>query len=942
MDFKQNKLTKSEWNSMEILVSPAEKEVLKLIKQGYNNVNIKFNKTESLFSYLKIDFSSSLEDYLYSKYFADKIKNLIEKYRIDYIQFSTNKRQSERNSNVYVINVGTIVKLKSADQVRVSRFDAINESDATDIYEYILLHHLELILKYSKRQNNDWKFHYYTLNRLVKNNVNNVIHYVKDVCKIILDRLEPTIDLPYILKHSSDIIEKNKNLLKYSDLSLYNHQKDIFASIKSPRPKLILYIAPTGTGKTLTPLGISEQYRVIFVCAARHVGLALARSAISIEKKIAFAFGCTSSTNIRLHYFAATDYTKDWKSGQIRKVNNDIGDKVEIMICDVRSYVTAMHYMLSFNEAKDIVTYWDEPTISMDYESHELHRIIRKNWKENLIPNVVLSSATLPKLNEIDLTINDFKQKFTTDEGIIPEIINIVSHDCRKTIPLIDNNGYISMPHYLSNNYDEILSIVSQCEQNLTIMRYIDLKEASQFCSYVTENEYAKSSCSFERNFASIDDIDMTTIKLYYLKVLKNIRPNNWQVIYNYFITNRNAKLSVNQTVDVKGNKITKKLTKISSVGPGVIPSNVDIQRNNIGIYVTTRDAYTLTDGPTIFLANDLQKIAKFCIQQSNIPVSIMQDIQNKLEFNSQINERISDLERQIELEENKIADKLSSGVNELSSKKQQRQQPKIKTNKTETRQTRQMIEELNALKSMIKRATLDDLFIPNKLTHLNKWAEGLNTSRSFTSDIDDEIIESIMLLKNVDDSWKILLLLGIGVFTQHRSIEYSEIMKSLADRQKLYLIIADSDYIYGTNYQFCHGYLSKDLNLTQEKIIQSLGRIGRNNIQQEYTVRFRDQSQIETLFKHLRFDEKPEVINMNILFNSQNIKWDKDRREFIEFDDDEDDLEYTSDDEYDSDSDSDELKNDDYEIKKHKRDLERANKLIEDDMKIEEYENRG
>jgi hypothetical protein len=82
-------------------------------------------------------------------------------------------------------------------------------------------------------------------------------------------------------------------------------------------------------------------------------------------------------------------------------------------------------------------------------------------------------------------------------------------------------------------------------------------------------------------------------------------------------------------------------------------------------------------------------------------------------------------------------------------------------------------------------------------------------------------------------------------------------------------LIIADSDYIYGTNYQFCHGYLSKDLDLTQEKIIQALGRIGRNNIQQEYSARFRDDEQIKTLFTRFPSDSKPEVINMNKLFNS-------------------------------------------------------------------------
>jgi len=78
-------------------------------------------------------------------------------------------------------------------------------------------------------------------------------------------------------------------------------------------------------------------------------------------------------------------------------------------------------------------------------------------------------------------------------------------------------------------------------------------------------------------------------------------------------------------------------------------------------------------------------------------------------------------------------------------------------------------------------------------------------------------------------------------------------------------MIIASSDYIYGTNYQFCHGYLSKDLVLTQEKMIQALGRIGRSNIQQTYSIRLRDDEQIKKLF----YEDlnKPEVKNMNLLF---------------------------------------------------------------------------
>ena len=194
---------------------------------------------------------------------------------------------------------------------------------------------------------------------------------------------------------------------------------------------------------------------------------------------------------------------------------------------------------------------------------------------------------------------------------------------------------------------------------------------------------------------------------------------------------------------------------------------------------------------------------------------------------------------------------------------------------KTDDANIVKMRDTLEELKKMVKSATLNDVFVPNKLAHLGVWAENVNTKTAFTSNIDETTISSIMLLKDVEDSWKVLLLLGIGVFTEHKSIAYTEIMKKLADKQLLYLIIADTDYIYGTNYQFCHGYLSKDLHLTQEKIIQALGRIGRSNIQQEYSARFRDDSQIKTLFTSFRSEEKPEVLNMNVLFNSANVKWD-------------------------------------------------------------------
>jgi hypothetical protein len=863
MDLKQIKLSKSEWDGIEISVSKSELDILRLITSGFLNVNLKVNKTNSIFTHLKIEYNPQIEEFLYVKFFADKIKLMVEKYNILFIRFgadpTTKKNKNnlvELENNIYYINVASIVRLKSSDQIRLSRLNSLN--DDTNMYEVVLYNHLEQMIEHKYSNKKTWIYFYYTLTKLIQNNVEKVNKHLKEIIQTFIKNYEPDVDLLSVVQNSLEYIEKNPNILKYNDLSLYEHQKEIYNAIKNPNPKLILYIAPTGTGKTLTPLGLSEKYKVIFVCAARHVGLALARSAISIHKRIAFAFGCSAAEDVRLHYFAAKEYTKDRRSGKIRKVDNTVGDKVEIIICDIRSYLPAMFYMASFNNINDIVTYWDEPTITMDYQNHDLHKIIKKNWKQNIIPNFVLSSATLPKIHELTETIADFKYKFPD-----ADIINIVSHDCRKTIPLINNNGYVVMPHYLHADYTDILEVVTHCEDNLTLLRYFDLKEASEFIYYVESNNYNKTSAKFDRNFASVNDIDMKSIKLYYLKILKNIIPSFWNQIYNNFILVRSRRVKLND--NIAGEPISK-------------------NNGSCGIYVTTKDAYTLTDGPTIFLANDLQKVSKFCIQQANIPAVVMKDITDKIEYNNKINERIVQFEKELEFEETRVASKLagssndtSKEANKLSSKKDKKGKSKIAgkmLDKTGDRKIAKMRDDIETLKTMVKNATLDDMFIPNKLAHLKKWAKGLNTSAAFTSNIDDSIIVSIMLLTDVDDSWKILLLLGIGVFTQHRSSDYTEIMKKLADQQKLYLIIADSDYIYGTNYQFCHGYLSKDLELTQEKIIQALGRIGRNNIQQEYSARFRDDVHIKTLFTRFESENKPEVINMNKLFNSKNVKW--------------------------------------------------------------------
>jgi hypothetical protein len=878
----QTKLTRSEWDSIEIPVSPQEKTILKMIQQGYDDVNIRDNDHNSLFTFLKVEHGAQMEDYLYNKFFAKTVDKMISMYGATYLKITVSSKAS----------------ICKADTIRIERSTSAHLTSA-NIYEILLLEIVDKMLGYVKKNDARWSNEYFTLHKLVRNKIPLLNSNVMLITSKVLQQFEDQLDYSKIIEHSVANIEQNSLLLKHEDRTLYSHQKEIYTIVKDPTPKLVLYIAPTGTGKTMTPIGLATHKKIIFVCAARHVGLALARSAISMDKKVAFAFGCESADDIRLHYAAAKVYTKNKRTGGIHKVDNSVGDKVEIMICDIKSYLFAMYYMIAFTtrikrdengepvlddneecvvepDFERILTYWDEPTITMDYADHALHAIIKKNWTENMIPNIVLSSATLPKIHEITETVCDFKERFAG--GVVH---SIVSHDCRKTIPIVDNDGFVAAPHHMNASYEEVLKIAEHCENYLTILRYFDLGEAAKFITYVNESRLVPSRLLISRKFGTLDDVHMQSIKLYYLELLKNVNEGAWSGIYEHFKRTRARKVPYNIHIDAKGTSIpTAQLMDFKKQledGQATVSSKVVFPFNTNSVYVTTKDAHTLTDGPTIFLTQDIDKIATFCIQQANIPPKIMGDIMDKITQNNALNRRIAELEKIVEdligegdglisdsdpTEKKKGRDSDANGNSEGKSDKKPDKKNADKTN------IRKIHEELKVLSSLVKRVSLNNTFIPNSPEHIEKWASNMGTKNAFTGDIEDEVVAKIMLLDGVDDKLKVLLMMGIGAFMPNNSVAYTEIMKTLADSQRLYLIATTSDYIYGTNYQFCHGYIGKDLNLTQDKILQAMGRIGRHNMQQSYSVRFRDNAQIVKLFNSVA--DKPEVMNMNRLFNSR------------------------------------------------------------------------
>lgn len=859
MDLTQSKLSREEWESIETPISNDEKKILKMIIDGFEDVNIRSNDHLTMFSFVKIEITPETELFLFQKYFSEDIKNIVQKY-------------TEPNTlELFKTNGAQIKKLKSADNIRIQNLENNITQNKQNIFEFLLIDLCKELLKCFKKQQSNYAFYLYTLLQLKKTNIRNINKYVIEFVNQAIEFTSKQTKISNIIQNAYEFIEKNNYLFSYEDLTLFPHQKQLFTTCKqSPEiPKLILYTAPTGTGKTLSPIGLSNQYRIIFVCVARHIGLALAKSAISMEKKVAFAFGCETASDIRLHYFAAVNYVKHNRSGAIAKVDNSEGSKVEIMICDVQSYLTAMYYMLAFNPADNIITYWDEPTITMDYEKHTLHETIHRNWCENKIPKMVLSCATLPKEDEIMDVIADFRCRFND-----AEIHTINSYDCKKSIPILNKDGYCVLPHMLYAEYSKLIECVDYCMKNKTLLRYFDLSEIIRFINYINETGNIPEKYSMDLYFTGISDITMDSLKNYYLLLLKQIPEDKWDTIYLYITTTQKRKYKEKSNIKKSTSMEASKNTSNTVLTRTLSTANELTTKSSAtsGILLTTADAHTLTDGPTIFLTEDVKKIGNFYIQQSNISTTVFQTIIAKISKNNEIAEKIENLESFIREEQSKTfnSDSKTHKSTGLIDKSSSNKDTNAGTSESDrlTNNTQKMMDEINRLRREIRTITLDPIYVPNSKPHQQIWTPtGDVYENAFLANIDDDTTKMIMSL-DIDNNLKVLLLLGIGIFMEKPNIHYMEIMKRLADAQRLFIIIASSDYIYGTNYQFSHGFIGKDLmNMTQQKTLQAMGRIGRNKIQQDYTVRFRDDDMIMKLFK--KPEHNIEAINMSALFSS-------------------------------------------------------------------------
>lgn len=775
--FNQSKLTRREWEGLEVPLPAEELAIMKMIVAGWRDPEICTNPRQSMLSVTKLWSLSSAHDILYDRYLRTRVEALAKEADVPAPTIGGSKKKGKREGGV---------KLTAADTIRLANTSADVLQNRPDIWEATLLGFAANIVR-------NWSdaIGYYTLARALEARVDGTNPYVLEFVRAVLEKCKRRVEVSAMVEKIEEASELNPVLQTFANRRLYKHQKDLFAALKIAGPKLIMYQAPTGTGKTLSPLAVSEGYKVIFVCASKHVGMQLARACISLEKRIAVAFGCHDAGDIRLHYYAVSECTRRRRTGAIGKIDHSQGQKADIMITDAVSYLPAMHYMLSFNSAESLLVYWDEPTIAMDRPKDELHEIVRRSWAENQIPNIVLSSATLPPPSDLPRFIEYIQERFTIPDD---RIVTINNYECARTVPILLKSGHVAMPHVVAQSKEELTKMAGQCASRATLLRHIDLGVAARYVLAACKSDGDGADVA-ALPFAALDDVTPEAVKRAYLDLVVKV-------------------------ADRCGFESAQRLV-------------AEPKRFGGGVKLATTDAVSVTHGPALYLAVDTEKVAKYLVRDADPPVEIIDRLQQQAHDNSQVMAEIQRLEKDLE-------DRLNADGREGKEGGNDDEDMMAERHGAVGRKLSKMREKLGELR-------LPDREVPNAEEHQLRH-HGAIKPEAFAGSVPPHHLEEVLHLE-VPNWKKMLLMMGIGVFGDDCPT-YRELMSRMASARELYCVIAGTDYVYGTNYQFCHGYIGKDLaDMPLEKLYQALGRVGRGRQAGQYSWRLRDDSLARHIF---------------------------------------------------------------------------------------------
>jgi hypothetical protein len=589
--------------------------------------------------------------------------------------------------------------------------------------------------------------------------------------------------LIYDTKYDNTIIEMK--------IKPYDSQLKFIDIIKSDFVNgfLIIYKTLPGLGKTSTVSSLCSfiknsnyKYKTIFCCSdiLESVRIQVLRIIFNFGIKFAICNGrlkkekelkdINNDITEKFHY----DLKKSWNC------NKD--DEPELLVCD---YVST-YLLLKEGKKNDTnyVLFFDEPTVLTDNNDEEnltlqyLTKILYYMPK-----HTILSSATFPQLNEIQVVLDYYNTTYPT--GKIHEIkSNKTLLGC--IIKNFDNQ--VITPHIYCNNVRELNDYIEKLKNFPLLGKFYTL-------SYLINlNEFLKK---YNLNI-DLDDIETFEHE----NIIENIMNLLFRIVNNFndeqFKEFKNIKiLDINEdnyidTLKLEQNYNTVCHERLIITHAYKYFGCCWIATSNPLEYVEKYFVGTLNKIKEKFKNNGICSINKYC--------------QKYLDDIKKYNETIDKIESQTETSTNKQKCKTedrSKTYNEFEHLTQNIEMPKFEFPAYLQVNTHEHIKMFSKYVKMYDTSMLKMKILP----------------------------ETIDVTKfNISDDVKFLLYMGVGLYCKSLDPLYLETVLDLLQDRKLAFIIADKTFCYGANYQISNIIINDDLGDKHSinTILQSIGRTSR------------------------------------------------------------------------------------------------------------------
>ena len=169
----QVKLTSEEWNGIEIMEPENEMRILKLIIDGFHDVNYIFNLHMSLISRLKIAITPEIEDHLFHEYFKKRVERILGMMDVDARAAAATATGSSIKK--FEIRARSKNTMKKVDLMRIQNMNT-TFGGSGDTFDHHIIQTIESIVETKKSTikgsdggvgaaatgPNEWMKHYYT------------------------------------------------------------------------------------------------------------------------------------------------------------------------------------------------------------------------------------------------------------------------------------------------------------------------------------------------------------------------------------------------------------------------------------------------------------------------------------------------------------------------------------------------------------------------------------------------------------------------------------------------------------------------------------------------------------------------------------------------------------------------------------------------------------